>query len=136
MFRLIRLLSTPEGRRVLFWLLVIGALYVIGSVIYASFNPPPSYTRPSGKVVTTLCITYGKDCDENGFVRLWTDTARTNSNFVRSPQASFCVATKSTDYIGEKFWWIDCGLWQGNQLPVIEGWVSEKNLKFTGESIP
>ena len=136
MFRLLGLLSTPEGRRVLFWLLVIGSLFLIGDLIYEASNPPPAYTRPPGRIVTTVCTTGGKDCDENGFVRLWTDTTRTNSTFVRSPQAPFCVATKSNEYSGEELWWIDCGLWHGNELPVIEGWVSDNNLKFTEGTIP
>lgn len=136
MFRLLRLLSTPKGRRVLFWLLVIGALYLVVQFIYGASNPPLAYTRPSGRSVTTICATGSKDCDENGFVRLWTDTKRTNSTFVRSPQAPYCVATKSSEYNNEKFWWIDCGLWHGNELPVIEGWVSEDNLRFAGEAMP
>ena len=136
MLRLIWLLSTQNGRRALFWLFIIGVLYIIGNLIYESINPPPKYMKPSGKIVTTMCITNGIDCDEYGYVRLWTDFSKTDSNFVRSPQAPFCVATKSGEYLGGKFWWIDCGLTHGNQLPVIEGWVSEKNLKFSGGSIP
>ena len=116
----------------MFWLLVIGALFLI----YEVLNPPPAYKRPPGYIVTTVCITGGKDCDENGFIQLWTDTTKTKSNFARSPDAVFCVATKSSIYNNEVFWWIDCGLWQGKELPVIEGWVSEKNLKFTGDSFP
>lgn len=136
MFRLIRFLSTPGGRRVLFWLLIIGVLYLVGGFILESLNPRPEYTRPSGWFVTTVCNTGGKDCDENGFIRLWTSGTRTSSTFVRSPQAPSCVATKSIESNKEKFWWIDCGLWQGRELPIIEGWVSEMNLKFTGESTP
>lgn len=126
---------TPEGRRLLGILIVIGIVAILVNIIYSTLNPPPEYTRPSGSVVTTVCNTGGNDCDENGFVKLWKNTNKTSSDFVRSPQAPFCVATKSSEYNGEKFWWIDCGLWHGNELPVIEGWVTEKNLKFTGETI-
>ncbi len=136
MFKLLNLLSTQEGRRVLLWLIVIGILIAAGSIIYESLNPSPEYTRPPGRIVTTVCSTGGNDCDENGFVKLWDDTYKTNSTFVRSPQAPFCVATETISFSGQIFWWIDCGLWQGNQLPIIEGWVPEDNLIFTGETFP
>lgn len=136
MFRLLRLLSTPAGRRVLLWLLVIGALFLGVGFLYESLNPHPAYTRPPGWIVTTVCATGGNDCDENGYVRLWTDTSKSNSTFVRSPDSYFCIATKSNIYNNEEFWWIDCGLWHGNELPVIEGWVSKKNLNFTGKTLP
>jgi len=139
MFRLLNVIEgarTSRGRRALGWLILIGVLFLLGSLIYSVVKPTPKYTPPSGQYVAVVCNTGGNDCDENGFVRLWTDPFRAKSSFVRSPDALDCIATKSTVSNGEEFWWIDCGLWQGNELPIIEGWVSENDLKFFGATNP
>ena len=132
MFRLIRLIRVLGFRNTL----ILTALIVGGLLVYQGFFAPeiPAYTRPAGYVVTTTCSTGGRDCDENGYIRLWDDLQKTSSSFVRSPKAVFCVATKSSSAAGKTYWWIDCGLWQGKELPIIEGWVQEDNLIF-GERI-
>jgi len=128
MFRLIRLISTLGLRNTL----ILIALIAGGFLVYEGFFAPkiPAYTRPAGYIVTTTCSTGGQDCDEFGYIRLWHDLQKITSGFVRSPKAVFCVATDSSIAAGNIYWWIDCGLWQGKELPIIEGWVQEENLIF------
>jgi hypothetical protein len=134
--RLRRFLRTRQGRRALYGIFVFAVLSLTVYLLYTFLKPAPAYTRSPGLIATTVCNTGGRDCDGIGSVRLWTDTTRAESNFVRSPRAPACVATKSETTNGEDFWWIDCGLSRGRELPVIEGWVPARNLKFTGEVFP
>jgi len=98
----------------------------------------PAYTPPIGKSVTVICGIDGKGCDQpdyykssnDGFVKLWTTTDMTESKFERSTKAPACIASKSEVKNEIKFWWIDCGLFYGTELPVIEGWVPEENIKY------
>ena len=115
-------------RNTLILVLLIGSGIVGYELLFAPKFPP--YTRPAGYAVTATCATGGRDCDENGFVRLWGDSSKGSSSYVRSPDAPFCVATTSSIATGRTFWWIDCGLWQGLRLPIIEGWVQQENLIF------
>jgi hypothetical protein len=128
MFRLIRLIRIIGFRNTL----ILLALIAGGLLVYENLFAPkiPAYTRPAGYVVTAICSTRGRDCDEYGSVRLWDDLQKTTSSFVRSPKAVFCVATDSSIVAGQTYWRIDCGLWQGQELPIIEGWVQEANLIF------
>jgi hypothetical protein len=130
MFRSIWLIRNIGVRNTLLLIIFIFG----GALVYEGFiaPKPPSYTRPEGYSVTTVCSTGGMDCDEYGYVRLWDNLEKTSSSFIRSPKAVFCVAVKSSLHSGNKYWWIDCGLWQGKELPVIEGWVQEENLEFGG----
>ena len=126
MFRLIRIFRLLGFRNSL----ILLALIAGGVAIYQAFFAPeiPAYMRPAGYLVTTTCRTDGRDCDEYSYVRLWDDLQKTKSTFVRSPSAVACVATKSSTLNARTYWWIDCGLWQGSELPIIQGWVQEENL--------
>jgi len=128
MFRLLYLIKNLGLRTTIIILAIIGGGGILYSVLLAP--KPPPYTRPAGYMVTMKCVTGGRDCDDSGFIKLWDSTQKTTSSFVRSPDAPFCVAEKSTQHDGKVFWWVDCGLWHGSELPIIEGWVQEANMIF------
>jgi len=129
MFKLISLLLTPEGR---ITLLVLFACTIAGGIYYSVFDPSPEYEAPLGYRVTTICGAGGRGCNSDGSVILWTTPSMSQEAFGRSPKAVACTATKSTLIEGEWLWRIDCGLWQGSELPIIEGWVPEEYLVFHG----
>lgn len=125
MFRLIRVLGLRNT------VILVVFVFAVALVYDSFFAPkPPAYTRPAGYWVKTTCATEGRDCDEYGAVLLWDDVQKTSSSFVRYPEAVPCIATEPTVTGGAAYWWIDCGLWQGKELPVIEGFVPEENLLF------
>jgi hypothetical protein len=127
MFRAIRIFRDLGCKGTIILILII----IGGAVIYEVFFPSGiSYTLPAGYIVTTRCITGGRDCDEYGSVLLWDDLGKSSSRFSRASNAIVhCIATMPKEYKGESFWWIDCGIWYG-VLERIEGWVQEENLKF------
>jgi len=111
-------------------LIILIGIFGLNSKKQSTINPPPPYTRPEGYFVSVTCRTGGSDCSDYKSVKLWDNLNKTSSSFQRHPEAVYCVGTKQVTYKNHVYWWIDCGLWQGKELPVIEGWVEEENLNI------